>query len=336
MIALQLAGTTILPVLASVLLYMLERREGTIKNLSYGAKQVLFGLIFGGIAILGTEYGVNVDGAIINTRDAAPLCAGLIFGAPAGILAGVIGGVERWFAVYWGAGAYTRLACSLATILAGLFGAAIRKFIFDDKKPTVYYAFVTGMVMEILHMILVFVTNMDDIARAFAVVKQCSPAMISLNTLSVVLSVLFVSLIGKRRMHTQQELKQISQTFQRWLAFVVLIAFLVTTLFSFVLQTELSGSNAENLLKLNIADVKQDIYDASNENLMELTRQVAKVIDSSSMEPEQQLEMLSEKYDIPEINIIDENGIIVASTYRDFVGFDMHSGDQSTAFLVLL
>lgn len=336
MTALQLAGTTILPVLASVLLYILERREGAIKNLSYGAKQVLFGLIFGGIAILGTEFGVNVDGAIINTRDAAPLCAGLIFGAPAGILAGIIGGVERWFAVYWGAGAYTRLACSLATILAGLFGAAIRKYIFDDKKPTVYYGFITGIVMEILHMILVFVTNMDDIARAFAVVKQCSPAMISLNALSVVLSVLFVSIIGRRRVHTQQELKQISQTFQRCLAFVVLIAFMVTTLFSFVLQTELSGNNAEKLLKLNIADVKQDIYDASNENLLNLTRQIKKLIEASSLEPEQQLQLLSEKYDIPEINIVDENGIIIASTYPDFLGFDMHSGDQSAAFLALL
>ena len=171
MTALKLAGTAALPVVVSVLLYLMERKEGALKNLSYQKKQIIFGLVFGIVAIFGTEFGVAVDGAVMNTRDAAPLCAGLIFGAPAGIISGVIGGVERWFAVYWGAGQYTRLACTLATILAGLFGAAIRKFIFDDKKPTVFYGLVAGVVMEILHMLMVFITNIDDVATAFSIVQ---------------------------------------------------------------------------------------------------------------------------------------------------------------------
>ena len=32
-------------------------------------------------------------GAVVNVRDAAPLTAGLIFGGPAGIIAGFIGGL---------------------------------------------------------------------------------------------------------------------------------------------------------------------------------------------------------------------------------------------------
>ncbi|MBQ2004873.1 MAG: SpoIIE family protein phosphatase, partial [Peptococcaceae bacterium] len=39
---------------------------------------------------------------------------------------------------------------------------------------------------------------------------------------------------------------------------------------------------------------------------------------------------------VTEINIIDKNGIIVRSTNAEFVGFDMASGEQSAAFLVLL
>jgi len=333
---LKLTATAALPVVVSVLLYMADRQAEGMKKLSHQTKQVLFGIIFGLVAICGTEFGVAVEGAVINTRDAAPLCAGLIFGAPAGIISGVIGGVERWFAVYWGAGEYTRLACTLATILAGLFGAAIRKFIFDDKKPTVFYGTVAGVVMEILHMLMVFVTNMDDIARAFSVVKLCAPYMIVLNGLSVMLAVMIVSGIGRQKTATAQELKQISQTFQRWLALVILIAFAVTTLFSHVLQTELSRSNAENLLSLNIADVKNDIHDASNENLLKLTRTVASLIENSGNEPGSRLEELSKKYDIPEINVINENGVIAASTYKDFLGYDMRSGSQSAAFMVLL
>lgn len=333
---LKLAATAALPVVVSVLLYTAERQVEGIKNLSYKKKQVLFGILFGLVAICGTEFGVPVDGAVMNTRDAAPLCAGLIFGAPAGIIAGVIGGVERWFAVYWGAGQYTRLACSIATILAGIFGALIRKFIFDDKKPTVFYGVVAGVVMEILHMLMVFVTNMDDIETAFSIVQLCAPYMIVLNGLSVMLAVLFVSMIGRQKADTQQELKQISQTFQRWLGFVVLVAFLITTLFSHALQTELSKDNAGNLLTLNIEDVEQDIHDASDANLLKLTHTVADLIDASEGESGSRLEELSQRYNIPEISVIDENGIITASTYKSFVGYDMHSGDQSAAFLVLL
>lgn len=335
-IIMKLAATTVLPVVVSVLLYIADRQTEGMKKLSYQTKQVLFGIIFGLIAICGTEFGVAVEGAVMNTRDAAPLCAGLIFGAPAGIISGVIGGVERWFAVYWGAGEYTRLACTLATILAGVFGAAIRKFIFDDKKPTVFYGAVAGVVMEILHMLMVFITNMDDISRAFSVVKLCAPYMVVLNGISVMLAVLFVSMIGRQKIKAQQELKQISQMFQRGLGIVILVAFLLTTVFSTVLQSELSRSDAETLLKLNVADVKQDIHDASNENLLKLTRTVANLIDASPGKPGERLEELCAIYDIPEINIIDENGIIVASTYPDFLNYDMSSGAQSYDFLVLL
>ena len=76
--------------------------------------------MFGGLAILGTEFGIKIDGAIINARDASPICAGLLFGAPAGIIAGIIGGVERWLAVIWGAGEYTQLQLFLQVRLPPL------------------------------------------------------------------------------------------------------------------------------------------------------------------------------------------------------------------------
>lgn len=335
-IYLQLAATTALPVLVSVILYIIDRRSEKIRKLSERKKQLFYGVLFGLVAICGTEFGVPVDGAIMNTRDAAPLCAGLIFGAPAGILAGLIGGIERWFAVYWGAGMYTRVACAWATILAGLFGAGIRKCIFDDKKPTVFYGLVSGVVMEILHMLMVFVTNMDNIPRAFSVVQLCAPYMITLNGLSVMLSVLFISRIGRSRKKTQQEMKRISQTFQRWLGVVVLLAFFFTTMFSHVLQSELSRSNAESVLTLNLSDVKKDIHEASDENMLKVAHTAANLIAQSGNQPGEKLEELSQKYNIPEINVVDENGIITASTYADFVGYDMHSGSQSAEFLGLL
>ena len=79
-------------------------------NLKYGLRQLITGVIFGGLAILGTEWGIAINGAQVNCRDGAVLIAGLFFSGPAGILAGLIGGIERWIAVAWGNGtSHTRI-----------------------------------------------------------------------------------------------------------------------------------------------------------------------------------------------------------------------------------
>lgn len=137
----------------------------------YMAKQIIIGLIFGAVSAFASSFGVEWLGTTVNVRDAAPLCAGLIFGAPAGIISGLIGGLYRWFSVYWGGGMYTRLACSIATVLAGFMAAGMRKLIFDNKKPTWTYGICIAVVCEVIHMVLVFLTNMDNSSQAFEVVK---------------------------------------------------------------------------------------------------------------------------------------------------------------------
>lgn len=128
--------------------------------------------------------------------------------------------------------------------------------------------------------------------------------------------------------------QKISRSFQKWLLLLAFVAFLATTAFLWFFQTALSTNNAISLLKLNIADVRQDIIDASNENLLKLTHTIAEEIERAETAPD--LFALSEAYGISEINRIDANGIITASTYPSFLGYDMASGAQSAEFLVLL
>ena len=332
---LKLISVGLLPVAVSVIIYIIDKNTafGKMKNIP---KQIVLGVIFGMLAVCATEFGVDIGGAIVNVRDSAPICAGLIFGAPAGIISGVIGGVERWFSTLWGGGEYTRLACTIATILAGLFAAACRKYMFDNKKPTWYFALAIAMITEVVHMLMIFLTNMSDVHHAFSFVQMCSIPMISLNSLAVMISVLLISLVGSRRAKQRHELKQIAQTFQHWLLVCLVIGFLCTTVFSWVLQTQLSESDAENLIRLNIEDVKQDISDASDKNLLSITRKVAEEINESENVDKQKLIELSEIYDVAEINIVDKRGIIVTSTYDAFLNYNMNGGNQSAEFLVIL
>jgi len=129
---------------------------------------------------------------------------------------------------------------------------------------------------------------------------------------------------------------RISQTFQRWLFVVVTIAFLFTTAFLWFFQTRLSQQNAIELLSLNISDVRQDIIDASDENLLERAALVAEEINNNAAPDSAFLLDMIVKYNLAEANIIDSDGIITATTYKPFLNYDMASGTQSAEFMVLL
>ena len=315
----------------AVVLYLIEKKT-PFRKVNNKIKQGIIGVLFGALAAFSTEYGVDVGGAIMNVRDASPLCAGLIFGAPAGIISGVIGGLYRYLAVYWGAGVYTRLACSVSTVLAGGIAAILRRYMFDDKKPSWIYGLGVGMVCEVLHMLMIFLTNMNDASRAFTFVQSCTLPMVFANGIAVGIAVMAVSLLGREKLNLHKEQRQISQTFQFWLFICIVIAYVVTSGFTYALQTGMSSKETESVININLDDVHKEITDASDENLLEITRAIKEeyLADNTS------ISVLCERYNVKGINIVDKNGIIVNSTLDEFIGYDMASGEQSAEFLVLL
>ena len=218
----------IIPVLLNSLLVVfiyLADKFAPVKKLPYMAKQTIIGLLFGGVSAFASGYGVEWLGTTVNVRDAAPLSAGLIFGAPAGVISGLIGGLYRWFSVYWGGGTYTQLACSIATILAGFMAAGLRKLMFDNKKPTWSYGICIAVVCEVIHMILIFLTNMDNSSYAFEFVKGATIPMILGNSAAVGFAIIIVSLLSHERFVRNKSGERIANTFQRWLLACIVIAY---------------------------------------------------------------------------------------------------------------
>ena len=317
-----------------VLLVYLADKYTRVQKLSYMKKQIVIGVLFGGVSAFASSYGVEWLGAVVNVRDAAPLSAGLIFGAPAGIISGCIGGLYRWFSVYWGAGTYTRLACSIATILAGFMAALLRKRMFDNKKPTWGYGVCIAIACEVIHMILIFVTNMDNSSQAFEFVKGATIPMIIGNAAAVGCAILIITLLSHDRLMLRKGSERIANTFQRWLLACIAVAFFVTSAFTFILQNGMVKVETQEVFTTSINDVEADIKGKSDAALLEIAKAVR---DEYEAHPDASLLDLASKFGIVEINVVDGDGIIQKSTEAEASeGYDMNIKEQSKAFVDVL
>lgn len=326
----KLAIAALLPVLAAAILYLLDKHT-KFKEINSRAKQIICGVIFGALAIVGTEWGIPLNGAQVNCRDAAVLIAGLMFGAPAGIIAGIIGGVERWIAVAWGVGTLTRVACSVSTVIAGFYAAALRKYMFEDKKPGWTIAFAIGVVMEVFHLTMVFITNMSNPELAMAVVKACTIPMIVANGASVLCAAVVITLLGRKSGRNDGNKRiRISQIIQRWLLLTVALAFAVTSFFVFELQDTIANNQTDSLLRLALDETAADIEDASKEHILSITHDIA---DQMSVKD---LKTLADEYNVAEVSLFDSNGLVVDSSVDSNIGLVATDYEASSEFMCLL
>ena len=224
--------------------------------------KILIGVVYGICSILSTHFGVDFGDMLLNLRDVAPLAAGLFFHPLAGVIAGLIGGVERYIAgTYFGVGSYTRIACSVSTCLAGFIALLMNVKVFKGKKPSPMYAFFMGAVMEVFHMYVVFITHRDDMRMAFVVVRACAIPMIIFSGIALaVMSVILEVKTGEWKnpfKSVKGEEVSVSQTFQRWLFVVTVSVIFINFIFSYVLQTQSAYQNGYSSIIQTSSDVKE-------------------------------------------------------------------------------
>ncbi|MCI8563377.1 MAG: HAMP domain-containing protein [Lachnospiraceae bacterium] len=138
------------------------------------------------------------------------------------------------------------------------------------------------------------------------------------------------------------------EIFTKRLFLYMLAALFVTITAIFVLQTVISKGDRNSDSQGKLEDVKQKL--ASNqENIESLTENLGKenlaktrafadmlAADASIYGDMEKLDQVKDRLMVNELHIIDENGIITSSTIEDYIGFDMKSGEQSNAFMVIL
>ena len=226
--------------------------------------KIAIGLFYGILSIMSTHFAIDYGDMLLNVRDLGPMCAGLFFDPVSGIIAGLIGGIERYIVgTYFGIGEYTRIACSVSTCLAGFFAAFMRVFIFKDKKPSVTYAFFMGAVIEVFHMYVVLITHRNDMSMAFYVVRICSGPMIIFSGLGLAL---ISAAIKKSLGETHSPFKPIpsrevsvSNKFQVWLFGVTVTLLAISFCFTYAMQTQAALQNAKVDLKTAGIDINNSI-----------------------------------------------------------------------------
>ena len=138
------------------------------------------------------------------------------------------------------------------------------------------------------------------------------------------------------------------QIFTKRLFIYMLVAFVVTVSSIFVLQTVINQRNntadsqnkleeVKEKLRSNAENIESLTANLSEDNLAK-TRAFADMLamDKTIYGNAAKLNEIKDRLKVNELHIIDENGIITSSTVDSYIGFDMKSGEQSNAFMVIV
>ena len=218
------------------------------------------------------QFGADVQGSPDNIQDVVPLCTGLVFGVPAGILTRVLGAA---LAAGISGGGFTGTSVIVALLMAGFMGGILRYFLFDDKKSSDFYGLAAGLVMAVLHMLILLLLHLGNLKEAYAAIHMLALPLMLISAITAMLVLRLVAWASGVHMADSKGGRGIAEIFQRWLLICVVAAFTVTCVYSWLLQTSLAETAADNLLRLNIQDVQNDIQETSDTELLKIARRVA-------------------------------------------------------------
>lgn len=266
-------------------------------------RQVRAGIWFGLIAIVANTFSADVGdmGILVGLIDAPPMVAGFFFGPVAGVVAGAIAALERAATPLWGVGAATWGRCSLATFFVGAYAAALGKWVFDGKRPSVVTALVAAAFGEVLHLAINSLFGLNELAVTIEIIVAAVTPMTVGSGLAAGLSAFACAGWGGWRHNFASSLT---------LAFVMFGVAFGTVIF-------VSAGNAERQSAEMLDKARRDTaanYDDQIGYMLHCNaRALASNLRRAQAIPLAQINEWARFYDVDEINVVDSNGVFVAS-----------------------
>ncbi len=150
--------------------------------------------VFSIFCIMGTYFGLQVDGSIANTRATGAVLGGLLGGPSVGFAVGLTGGVHRF-----SLGGPTALACMVSTVVEGLLGGFVHRYLVTrDRVDVLFRPIVAGAVAFVAEMIqmLIILLMARPFSMSLQLVEHIALPMIVANSVG---SAMFIRILLDRR-----------------------------------------------------------------------------------------------------------------------------------------
>lgn len=135
--------------------------------------------------------------------------------------------------------------------------------------------------------------------------------------------------------------KRISLIITVWLLVIVMVACASAAALTFLTLSKRAEQQTASLVRQNVEDVSHDIDELADESILSFVDEflargfiVSAIIDDPDALSEELHDFYSDQG--VEVNVVDADGIIVVSSVPEYIGYDMHVGEQASEFLVLL
>lgn len=343
---LKLFAYDLIPLIIAVVFGALENYCKPFYEIKRRRKLIIVGIVFGLFSILGSVLTVDFgQGAYLDGRNISPILAGLMFGGPSGIIAGSIGGIYRFVSVYWGgASQFTQYAASLSTIMAGVFTAIIRKFVFNGHHGKWYYGFFLGILVEDFYLMLMYVFGLNHISEVYNITHIYGAIMSVINSVVVMVALILVSIVFKEKLFEKKSKRTVATKIQVTLICSILVGYTVVSMFTYETIKKLVSQSTKDNTAYAINDVQNEVNNDIDSYFKTLCFQ-AETIFNDALEHGEDLnakiaQCLTD-YKLSEINLVSTSNRIKYSSFQDYVdmnegeGFDMTSGEQSNEFTCL-
>jgi two-component system LytT family sensor kinase len=149
------------------------------KNRIGRIETLILAFTFGGIGIIGTYVGIDVRGAIANTRNIGVMVGGILCGPFVGIVGGVLAGLHR---ILIDIGGITSFPCAVATMIGGFLSGIIYKK--STIKNRWLYGLIGGILVENISMSFILLFS-KPFHLALTIVKQIYVPMVLINGVGI-------------------------------------------------------------------------------------------------------------------------------------------------------
>ena len=141
--------------------------------------KVLCYLMFSAFCIMGTYFGLQIEGAIANTRAIGAVMGGILGGPVVGFFVGLTGGLHRY-----SMGGFTDLACAISTTAEGLLGGLAHRWLLQRGRTDILFnpglVFAVTLFAEIFQMIILLAVA-RPYEQAARLVSQIALPMVVTN-----------------------------------------------------------------------------------------------------------------------------------------------------------